>query len=754
MASEKAEFDPYLKWLGIHPKDQPPNHYRLLGVELFESDPDVISNAADARMMLVKTFQCGGNSKLSQRILNEVVAAKVCLLAPGQKAKYDDELRRRLAPPIPVSSAAESSRWWSLWGAIAGSLVGLLIVVLAWLWLTERDQTARLRQTTPQSSNDVIAGDPIPLHPAEGATADFGGDSAARPGEAGAGTGAPGAVDQPEFDTREEGAGPPAVAAATAEGPAEATGPASAGEAPAAPGSGVPPQGDPTTDSAAATEPPSAGLTQDALPVDEPQLEPTAPAPEAAQSALDTVEMPSAPADEAAMADETPLRLPVPSRPDRQREERELRESFRNDLARARTAQHKLALAEEMYRQGVEKAVDPATQYVLFQMACELSSSAGEISRTMRAADEIAGRFEIEALRLKAQMLDKAIELTRNAPALSLANLEVVENGLLLADAALASGKIDLAQDFLNSAGVAARRSKSSELIQEVNGRTKSVESARKEQEKVEAALKTLEQDPANAEANLVVGGWHCFVAGDWEEGLPYLAACGDAAIAAAARRDLAGPADPNEQLAVGEAWWKIAQREQGQAKARIAERAAEFFNLALAVLPLDATAGPQTRSQEIAQAAAMVGPDLSGMVKAGNVAAAANGTVVTGALNGPAIVDGIIPRTVNESGIAVAAWPCEWLVTLDDVYRLREVRMKLPDNSPQGYVLSTSPDGQQFQTLADRSKGGAMGWQRIWFLSRPVKVVKIQGLFHGGNSMFYVTELEAYCAPPSAPPQ
>jgi hypothetical protein len=28
--------DPYDEWLGIPPKDQPPNHYRLLGLELFE----------------------------------------------------------------------------------------------------------------------------------------------------------------------------------------------------------------------------------------------------------------------------------------------------------------------------------------------------------------------------------------------------------------------------------------------------------------------------------------------------------------------------------------------------------------------------------------------------------------------------------------------------------------------------------------------------------------------------------------------
>ncbi len=35
-------FDGYYKWLGIPPSEQPPNHYRLLGLGLFESDPDVI----------------------------------------------------------------------------------------------------------------------------------------------------------------------------------------------------------------------------------------------------------------------------------------------------------------------------------------------------------------------------------------------------------------------------------------------------------------------------------------------------------------------------------------------------------------------------------------------------------------------------------------------------------------------------------------------------------------------------------------
>ncbi len=91
-----AAFDPYHRWLGIPPKDQPPNHYRLLGIELYENDPEVIATAADQRMVHLKTFQGGANSANSQRLLNEVSAARLCLLSAAAKAAYDAQLRTAL----------------------------------------------------------------------------------------------------------------------------------------------------------------------------------------------------------------------------------------------------------------------------------------------------------------------------------------------------------------------------------------------------------------------------------------------------------------------------------------------------------------------------------------------------------------------------------------------------------------------------------------------------------------------------------
>ena len=105
MTIQKEDFDPYYKWLAIPPEEQPPDHYRLLACKPFETDPDVIANAADARMVQVKSFQTGTHSKLSQQILNELAAARVCLLNPQKKAEYDRALMQKRAKLQPVPPA-------------------------------------------------------------------------------------------------------------------------------------------------------------------------------------------------------------------------------------------------------------------------------------------------------------------------------------------------------------------------------------------------------------------------------------------------------------------------------------------------------------------------------------------------------------------------------------------------------------------------------------------------------------------------
>ena len=92
-------FDPYHIWLGIPPEDQPPSHYRLLAIPELESDPDVIDTAAERQTLLLRTFQTGDQVQLAEQLLNEVSAARICLLNAEQKAEYDQQLQANTAPP-------------------------------------------------------------------------------------------------------------------------------------------------------------------------------------------------------------------------------------------------------------------------------------------------------------------------------------------------------------------------------------------------------------------------------------------------------------------------------------------------------------------------------------------------------------------------------------------------------------------------------------------------------------------------------
>lgn len=105
------DFDACFEWLGIPPSEQPPNHYRLLGVPLFVDNPRVIENAADQRMAHLRTLQTGLHAAESQRLLNDVAAARICLLNPQKKAAYDEQLRQTLGEnPEDLGAATSAAR--------------------------------------------------------------------------------------------------------------------------------------------------------------------------------------------------------------------------------------------------------------------------------------------------------------------------------------------------------------------------------------------------------------------------------------------------------------------------------------------------------------------------------------------------------------------------------------------------------------------------------------------------------------------
>ena len=104
-------FDPFHKWLGIPPEEQPASYYRLLGIPELESDLEVIEAAAEQRTIYLRTFQTGDHSQLAEQLLNLVSSAQICLLNSQTKVQYDNQLRAshkaklaRNAPPSALSN--------------------------------------------------------------------------------------------------------------------------------------------------------------------------------------------------------------------------------------------------------------------------------------------------------------------------------------------------------------------------------------------------------------------------------------------------------------------------------------------------------------------------------------------------------------------------------------------------------------------------------------------------------------------------
>ena len=99
-------FNPYHKWLGILPEEQPPNHYRLLGIVDFESDEEIIEGAASQRTLYLRTLASGKHEEAAAKLLNEVAAARVTLLSQETREEYNRTLKASLI--ISDSDSTES----------------------------------------------------------------------------------------------------------------------------------------------------------------------------------------------------------------------------------------------------------------------------------------------------------------------------------------------------------------------------------------------------------------------------------------------------------------------------------------------------------------------------------------------------------------------------------------------------------------------------------------------------------------------
>ncbi len=279
---------------------------------------------------------------------------------------------------------------------------------------------------------------------------------------------------------------------------------------------------------------------------------------------------------EAARAGAPAAKAPEPPAAELSDALKEVRDAHKAEFAR-RAPEDFRALARKLLGLGLVTGDRPAARFVLLREARELAVQAGDVELALEAVDAAAAYFTMDAVALKAAALAKLSPRTpQGARALAEAHLGLVEE-------ALALDQYEAADTAAGRAEAAVRTAQDPALAAHVQSIQKEISWLQKAHGLAKPSIALLAQKPEDPAANLAAGAFYALLKGDWGKGLPLLARGSDEPLKAAAARDLAGPSDATEQVAVADAWWALHEKESvAERKLRMRDRARHWYETAL----------------------------------------------------------------------------------------------------------------------------------------------------------------------------
>jgi len=276
----------------------------------------------------------------------------------------------------------------------------------------------------------------------------------------------------------------------------------------------------------------------------------------------------------ATMPATAPGRLAVPPAGKRDEALGLIQKLFADEYARKKP-EDRAALGRRLLKEAAGTHDDAAARYELLEQAAALAAEGGDPETMCAAADMLAGMYEVDGFAKRITLLKICANTVTGA---------AIDREVALAfaamDAAVARKDFVAAAQMAEAAEWAAGRAQSVAYSASIQPRLRDFRSLMAESKLAQAAAKTLEKadDPA---AHLIVGRFEALGVGDFATGLPHLVKGGDAALAAAARADLANPAGTDEQVKLGDMWWAIGEAQSDHHRIQAAARARYWYGLA-----------------------------------------------------------------------------------------------------------------------------------------------------------------------------
>lgn len=533
-----SAFDPYHAWLGIPSTEQPADYYRLLGINRFESESSVISNAAERQIRHIKTFQLGEHAGHSQTILNELATARACLLNVASKAAYDQQLRAQIAeqnpPPVAspdpatTSSAQRSARrrprnpLVEVMKIVVGGMAGLTIGVLLLWYGFGMDvlgvmASREILTAKPLAQNDADAQLKSPLQDEK-------------------------RLDRARVGKRQETHGRPEQP--TGEGRTEKKDAVSS----------LPLHAEsPENDESASSPLPEAPVTDSVSPLIEAvpsNAEQTRRDQQPARTAHLEPSLEATPVNE----DVAPVRSAVPP-PDSLADAEEIvRSVFADEYASAKQPAEKSNLAAELLEVGLGTTDEMASRFVTLRSARNVAVEGGDVDLAFRAFDALSESFEIDVLAEQVRLVVDLSKVSLSDSEGSKLRSRIVE----LRRWAFREDRYPLA-NTLNQTAKQFEKATDREWQKSTEEWAARLDAGASAFALVKEAVKTLENSPDDPDANLTVGRYRCLLKREWSDGLRYLEKGSDENLRGLAERGLATTVTPIDTLALADAWWGFA---------------------------------------------------------------------------------------------------------------------------------------------------------------------------------------------------
>ena len=273
----------------------------------------------------------------------------------------------------------------------------------------------------------------------------------------------------------------------------------------------------------------------------------------------------------------TAKRTAVPAKEEIDEATKLIREVFADDFKQAKKPADKIALAEKLLTQSSESQTD-TERYALLTEARSLAVAGGSPALAIQVVNETGSRFDIDTAHEVADLIEQLSKDTL-PPAV---RKELAETLLPIADEAVARSDYDTARRLLAAASQSARKTNDNALVKQIATRVQEIGDAKKSFDAYRKALDKLEESADDPAANLAAGKYLCFVKQDWDKGLAHLAKGSDESLRQIAELEIAAPANPEEQVKLGDLWWALFEQAKGHEKSEYADRCDKWYGTAL----------------------------------------------------------------------------------------------------------------------------------------------------------------------------